>query len=129
MNRKTGLVRIVEGFGRAVEDFSQVGAGPPRLQQKIMRPAKRQQTAFDRLLRMLRARRIAQTLRGNGAHRCECVLDAVMKLFQDEFLEFLGRFALLGIDTGLGQQRFGAQLGLRQQQPQTDVLRRQNLLR
>ena len=94
-----------------------------------MRPAERQQTAFDRVLRMLRARRVAKTLRRDGAHGCQRVLDAVMKLFEDQFLQLVGGFALLGVDAGLLKQRLGAELGLCQQQPEADVFRRQNLLR
>jgi len=68
-------------------------------------------------------------LRRNGAYRCQRVLDAVMELFQDQFLQLVGGVALPGFDARLLKQRRGAELGLGQQQPKTHVFCRQNLLR
>src|SRR6202171_4162525 len=93
-----------------------------------MGAAESQQPAFDRVLRMLRARRIAKALRRDGGHGSKRVLDAMVKFFQDEPLQLVRRFAFLGVDAGLGQQGLGAELGLRQQQPKTDVLCHQKLL-
>ncbi len=53
----------------------------------------------------------------------------MVKLFQDQLLKLFGRLALLGVDTGLGEQFPGIDCGLRQQQPKADVLRLQKLRR
>jgi hypothetical protein len=52
-----------------------------------------------------------------------------MQFFEDELLQLVGGFPLFGIDAGLLEQRLGAQLRLRQLQPETDVFCRQKLLR
>ena len=129
IDQKSRPVRVIERLSCAVDDFSQIGASPARLQQKVMRVAKGQQAAFDCVLCVLRARRIAKALRRNGTHGCKRVLDAVVKFFQDQLLQLVGGFALLGVDAGLRQQRLGAELGLRQQQPQADIFGCQDLLR
>ena len=52
----------------------------------------------------------------------------MMKLFKDQFLKLVGRFALLRVNTGLFEQSLSIDFGLRQQQPKADVFRRQKLL-
>jgi hypothetical protein len=51
-----------------------------------------------------------------------------MQLFQDELLQLVGCFSFLSVDAGLGKQRLRADFGLGQQQPETDVFRRQKPL-
>ena len=123
-----GASGIVEGFGGAADDLAEIGAGPSCLQQEIVRPAERQQPAFDSVLRMFSSRRVAQALGGDGAHGRERILDAVVQLFEDQLLQLVGRLALLGVDAGLGEQTPGIDLGLRKQQPQADIFRRQKVL-
>ena len=65
---------------------------------------------------------------GNGADRRQRVLDAVVKLFQNQLLQPVGSLARLGVDARLLEQRLGTELGLGQQQPETDVLGGQLLL-
>ena len=74
------------------------------------------------------AGRIAKALRGNRAHGCERIFDAMMQFFQDQLLKLVRSLALLGIDTGLSQQSLRADFGLRQQQPKADIFSRQQLL-
>ena len=120
---------IVEGFGGAAHDLFEIGAGPSRLQQQVVRPSQRQQPAFDGELRVLGAGHVAQALRGNGADRRQRVLDAVVQFFQDQFLQLVGRRALAGVDAGLIEQFLGIDFRLRQQQPKADILRREKVLR
>ena len=68
--------------------------------------------AFDRSLRMLCARCIAQALRRDGAHGRQRVLDAMVQLFQDQLLQLVGGFAFLGVDAMMGTLRGKAGLGL-----------------
>jgi hypothetical protein len=75
--------RTVKSLGCALDDFPQVCVGPPCLQQKITSPAKCQQSAFDRVLRMLSAGSLAKALGDNRAYRRKRVLDAVMEFFRD----------------------------------------------
>ena len=79
------------------------------------------------MLRVFGARHIAQALRGNRADGCERILDAVVQFLEDQLLKFVGRLALLGVNTGLGEQFLRIDFGLRQQQPKADVFGFQNL--
>jgi hypothetical protein len=36
----------------------------------------------------------------------------VMQFFENKFLKLVGGFTLLGLDAGLGEQRFGVNTGL-----------------
>ena len=94
-----------------------------------MSPPQRQQPPFDRVLRVLGARHVAQALGGNGADRRQGVLDAVVQLFQDQLLQLVRRLALAGVDAGLIEELLGVDFRLGQEQPKADILRRQKLLR
>ena len=91
------------------------------LQQQIVRAPQRQQPALDGVLRVLGAGQVAQALRDDGADGCECILDTVVQLLEDQLLQLVGRLALPGVDTGRGQQTLRIDLGLREQKPQADV--------
>ena len=93
-----------------------------------MRPAERQQPAFDSMLRVFSSLQIAQALRDDGPHGRERILDAVVQLFKDQLLQLVGRLALPGLDAGVGEQTAGVDLGLRKKKPQADILRRQKVL-
>ena len=93
-----------------------------------MRPAERQQPAFDGVLRVFSSRQIAQALGDDGADGRERILDAVVQLFEDQLLQLVGRLALPGLDAGLGEQTAGIDLGLRKEKPQADILRLQKVL-
>lgn len=69
-----------------------------------MRSTKRDQTAFDGVLAVLKARRCSEALRGNGAYGCQRVLDPVVQFFQNEFLQLVGSFTFPGVDARLSQQ-------------------------
>ena len=103
--------------------------GPSRLQQQIMRAPQRDEPAFDGMLTVLDACRRPQALRRNGADGRERVLDAVMQFFQDKLLQFVGSFALLGVDARLRQQHLGIDTGLLEQQTKAVVFRGQEFLR
>jgi hypothetical protein len=127
----------IENFGASglskasvapLHDLAEVGAAPPGLQKEIVNPPQRQQPALDGVLGMFGAGHVAQALRCNGAHGRKRVLDAVVQLFQDQLLQLVGCLALLGVYSGLGQQFPGVDFGLCQQQPQADVLSRQEVL-
>jgi hypothetical protein len=98
--RKSGLSKA----SVAPRTLLSSGAGPSRLQEQVVGAAQCPQPAFDGVLGVLGAWGITQALRGDGAHRGQGILDAVMKLFQDQLLKFVGRLALLGGDTGLSEQ-------------------------
>ena len=93
-----------------------------------MSPSECQKPAFNRVLRVFSARHIAQALGGDRADGCERILDAVVKFLQDQLLEFVGRLALLGVNTGLSKKFPRINFGLRQQQPKADVLRLQKFI-
>jgi transposase len=72
------------------------------------------------------------TLVNDGAtllYRGERVLDAMVKLLQDQLLQLVGCLALAGIDAGLSEQTPGIDFGLRQQQSKADILRLQKVVR
>ncbi len=50
----------------------------------------------------------------------------MMQLAKDQFLQFVGRFSLLGVDAGLDKQGLGVDAGLFQQQAEAVVLGREN---
>jgi hypothetical protein len=127
-NSKLGRVRIVEGFGGAADDLTKIGAGPAGLQQEVVSPPERQQPPLDRVLRVLDARCVAQALRGDRADGRQRVLDAVVELFEDQLLQLVGRLALLGFDAGLGKQSLRVDFGLREKEPKTYILSRQEVL-
>jgi len=84
--------------------------------------------AVDRLLAVLEVGCGAQALRGDGADGRQRVFDAVVQFFQNELLQFVGGLALLGVDTGLRQQRPGIDAGLLKQQAKADIFGLQKLL-
>ena len=94
-----------------------------------MRTPKRDQPALDGLLPVLDAGRRSQALGRNGAHGRERILDAMMQFFENELLQLVRGFTLLGVDTGLREQGLGVDAGLFQQQPKAVILGRQDFLR
>src|SRR5450631_3595925 len=72
---------------------------------------------------MLGALHVAKALGGDGAHGRECILDAMVKLLQDQLLELVGRLALAGVDASLSEQTMGIDFGLREKKPKADILR------
>ena len=64
---------------------------------------------------MFDASRRAQALGGNGAHGRERILDAMMHFFENELLQLVRGFTLLGVDAGLREQGLGVDAGLLQQ--------------
>ena len=117
------------GLGRAADGLFEAGVGPSGLQQQIMRAPERHQPAFDGLLAVFDAGRRPQALRCDGADRRQRVLDAVMQLFKNELLQFVGGFALLGVDAGLREQHLGIDTGLLEQQAKAVILGGQEFLR
>ena len=110
-----GEIRIVERFDGAPDDLSQVRAGPSACNSRsCARPSASSRPSIASCASCVLGS-VAQALRGNGAHRRQRVLDAVVKLFQNQLLQFVGGFARLGLDAGLLQQGLGAELGLGQQ--------------
>src|SRR5688572_615349 len=107
----------VIGFGRAADGRRQTGIGPADLHQQIVRTPERNQPAFDGLLPVLDAGRGAKALRRDGADGRERILDAMMQLVEDELLQLVCGFPLLGVDAGLREQGLGVDDGLLQQQP------------
>jgi hypothetical protein len=63
----------------------------------------------------------SQALRGDGAHRRQRVFDAVVQFLQNELLQPIGGFALLGVNTGLRQQRPGIDARLFEQHAKADI--------
>src|ERR1019366_9193517 len=110
LNRELPLALTVIRLGRPPDDMRKIGARPSRLQP-----------AFDGMLAVLDAGCGAQALRGDGAHRCQRVFDAVVQFFQNELLQLVGGLALLGVDTGLRQQRLGIDARLLKQQAEADI--------
>ena len=51
-----------------------------------------------------------------------------MQFFQDKLLQFVRRFAFLGVDARLGEQNLGVDPGLLEQQPKAVIFRGQKLL-
>jgi hypothetical protein len=78
MDRELRRIRVFEGFGGAADDLAEIGAAPAGLQKQVVGPPKRQQAAFDGVLRGCRLRDVAQALGGDGADGRERVLDAVV---------------------------------------------------
>ena len=95
-----GALTVVR-LGGAADRLRETGIGPTRLHQQVMRTPERDQAAFNRLLAMFDARGGAKALRCDCADRCQRILDAVMHLVENELLQFIGRFALFGINTRL----------------------------
>jgi hypothetical protein len=81
------------------------------------------------MLRVFGARHVAKALGGDGADRRERVFDAMMKLFQDQFLQLVGCLTLTGVYAGLSQQTLGIDFGLRHQQPKAGILCFQKAMR
>jgi hypothetical protein len=104
-----------------MDDVGKVCARPLRLQQEIVRAAQCQQPALDGVLAVLDAGCGAQAPRGDGAHRRQRVLDAVVQFFQDELLQPVGGLALLGVDPGLRQQHPGIDSRLFEQHAKADI--------
>ena len=125
-DRKSAGAFVVIGLCRATDRVSKVGIGPSRLQKQIVRPAERDQSSFDRVLPVFDARCGSQALRGNGADGRQRVLDAMVQLLQDQFLQLIGRFALLRVDARLRQKHFCVDARLLKQQTKAVVLRRQD---
>src|SRR5450631_2082548 len=75
---------------------------------------------------MLGALHVAKTLGGDGAHGRECILDAMVKLLQDQLLELVGRLALAGVNASQREQTLGIDFGLREKKPKADILRSRN---
>ncbi len=73
------------------------------------------------------ARHVPQALGGNGADGRQGILDAVVKLFEDQFLQLVRRLALQSVDADLSDQFLRVNFGLRQQQPKADIFCRQKL--
>jgi hypothetical protein len=109
--------------------MAKIGAGPSCLQKEIVSPPERQQPARDGVLRMLGALHVAKALGGDGAHGRECILDAMVKLLQDQLLELVGRLALAGVDASLSEQTLGIDFGLLEKKPKADILRLQKVVR
>src|SRR3954471_21306208 len=80
-----------------------------------MDPPERNQPAFDGLLPVLDAGRRSQGLGRNSAHGRERILDAMMQFFDDELLQLVSGFTLLGVNAGLREQRLGVNAGLFEQ--------------
>jgi hypothetical protein len=91
-------------------------------------PPDRQQPPLDRVLRVLDVSCVAQALRGYGADGRQRILDAVVEFFQDQLLQLVGRLALLGVDAGLGKQSLRVDFGLREKEPKTHILSRQEVM-
>jgi hypothetical protein len=91
-------------------------------------PPQRQQPALDRALRVFGARHVAQALGDNRVDGRQRILDAVVQFLENQLLELVGRLALHGVNTGLGEQFPRIDFGLLKQQPKADVLRLQNLM-
>ncbi len=72
-----------------------------------MRTSQCGQPPFNGLLAVFDAGRGSQTLRRDGAYRCEGVFYAVMKFIENEFLQLVSCFPLLGVNSGLCQQGIG----------------------
>jgi len=81
------------------------------------------------VLRVLGALHVAKALGGDGADCRERILDAMMKLFQNQLLELVGCLALAGVDSGLSKQTLGIDFSLGQQQPKADILCLQRVVR
>ena len=94
-----------------------------------MRSPQRNQPAFDGMLTMFDTGRCPQALGCNGADGRQRVLDTVMQLFENELLQFVGSFPLLGVDAGLREQHFGVDTGLLQQKAKAVIFRGQEFLR
>src|SRR5664279_3031376 len=121
LNRELPLALTVIRLGRPPDDMREIGARPSRLQQQIVGAPEGLQPAFDGMLAVLDAGCGAQALRGDGAHRCQRVFDAVVQFFENELLQLVGGLALLGVDTGLPQQRLGLDARLPKQQAEADI--------
>src|SRR5439155_20355316 len=59
----------------------------------------------------------------------ERILDAMVQFFENELLQLVRGFTLLGVDAGLREQGLGVDAGLFQQEPKAVILGRQDLLR
>jgi hypothetical protein len=104
-----------------MDDVLKVGARPSRRQQEIVRAAQCQKPALDGVLAVFDAACGAQALRGDGAHRRQRVLDAVVQFFQNELLQPVGGLALLGVDPGLRQQHPGIDARLFEQHAKAGI--------
>jgi hypothetical protein len=72
---------------------------------------------------------VRRALRGDGAHRRQRVLDAVVQFFQNELLQPVGGLALLGVNPGLRQQHPGIDARLLQQHAKAGIFGLQKFLR
>ncbi len=56
-------------------------------------------------------------------------LDAMVKLFQDQLLKFVGCLPLAGVDSRLSEQTLGIDFGLDEKKPKADILCLQKVVR
>jgi hypothetical protein len=70
--------------------MAEIGVVPSCLQKEIVSPPERPQPTRDGLLFMLGALHVAEALGGDGADCRERILDAMVKLFQDQLLQPVG---------------------------------------
>jgi hypothetical protein len=81
------------------------------------------------VLRVLGALHVAKALGGNGADYRERILDSMVKLFLDQFLQLVGCLTLAGVDASLGEQSLGVDFGLCEKKSKADILCLQKVVR
>jgi hypothetical protein len=121
VSASASAAETLNSFCRTSNSGNETGIGPTDLHQQIMGAPKRDQPAFYGLLPVLNAGRRSQALGRDGAHGRERILDAMVHFFENELLQLVRGFTLLGVDAGLREQGFGVDASLFQQQPKAVI--------
>src|SRR5947209_9836042 len=98
---KASVALTVIGRRRTAQRVSKAGIGPTDLHQQIVGSSQCGQPALHCPLSVLDTGSRAEALGRDSANHRQRILDAMMKLPEDELLQFVGGLSLLGIDAGL----------------------------
>src|SRR3954469_4182939 len=121
---KSPVTLAIVGLSRPAKGMGETGIRPADLHQQIESASERKQPPLHRRLSMFDAGRCPKTLRRYGADGRERVLDTMMQLAKNEFLQLVGSLALLSVNARFGEPGLGVDASLFQQQAKAVVFGR-----